>query len=664
MSHFLNLKIVPLILVCFCFGFLFFFDPSNPALSRDSLVFTLFVWVFCVGFAWKKKLKRIDPFFFLGCLFLIGISTINGINRAPVVYFPQKLNLKLLYVVAFSFSIFLYFKNVSPIFLFIHTVAFASSPPLFSSIKSIPLLIFVLASFLYLVPKRIRFQKFHGILGVFFLFVLISSILSYKSQSGFLQLSLLLSSIGIFVLLSSYPSRGIKKGLLLILSFDLLLNTLNLFSAIHMIWPFSILEPPLLLTYAGFPVSAIAVISAFTALVVLYSAFRFPSYSIVLIPSAILAIYLTFLNHSRASMLAFLVAVLSLILLRLGKKTNLTKGIVSTGLVVTVVATGMFFFLTKESIPQYLNPETLWIRFSLWAFHFQSVLQNAPVFGLGPDADSLLAHLPNVHPGTIGYSDFNLFLHSFRSYPQAHNLYVEMFTSFGILGSIVFLGIAGQLVYLSLKMIRVGNKEIANIGMFLSSILIFIAFHEFFDFNLGEQHFLIPVAVSLSLLQLRFGFKGITIRTQERSFQLSFYVGLFLLGLLSFQLIWEQRIRNLILVSVQNEIELDNFFIYKEKNIPGNRKKVSYPIEEVAKSEKWIRSEEGLILASLILRKKPEYETLALSLLDRCIHQNPYSSVCRKEKADFLKKKNGNTNIEKEFEDAKKTDPFHIIFTE
>ncbi|AOP33889.1 ligase [Leptospira tipperaryensis] len=664
MSQFLNLKILPLILLCFCFGFLFFFDPSNPALSRDSLVFTLFVWFFCSALAWKKKLNRIHPIFFLACLLLIGISTVNGINRAPVVYFPQKSNLKLLYVAAFSFSIFLFLKNVPPIFLFIHTVAFASSPPLFSSIKSIPLLIFVLASFLYLAPRRIRFQKLHGIITVFFLLVLISSLLSYKAQAGFLQLSLLLSGTGIFFLVSAYPSRGIKKGLLLILSFDLLLNTINLFSAVHTIWPFPILEPPLLLTYAGFPVSSIAVISALTTIVTLYTAFQFPWFSPVLIPGAAAAIYLTFLNHSRASMLAFLVAGIYFLLLRLGKKVSFTKVFVPTVFGLLILGLGTYFFIPGESITRYFNPETLLIRFSLWTFHFQSVFHNAPIFGLGPDADSLLAHLPGIHPGTIGYEDFYLFLHSFRSYPQAHNLYVEAYTSFGILGSVVFLGIAFQFVYLSYKMLRSKTRETANLGIFISCLFLFVAFHEFFDFNLGEQHFLIPLVLCVSLLQIKYGFKNRSIRTEKRLFQFSFYVGLFILGLVCFQITWEQRLRNLILASVQNEIELDNFLIYKEKNTIGKRKKVSYPIEEIVKNEKWIRSEESLVLASLILRKKPEYQTLSQSLLTRCIRQNPYSSACRKEKADLLKKNEPNLDIRQELGEAKKTDPFHIIFTE
>ncbi|PJZ55167.1 O-antigen ligase family protein [Leptospira adleri] len=664
MSRFLNLKILPILLLCFCFGFLFFFDPSNPALSRDTLVFTLFVWVVCFVIAKKKKLNRIHPFFLLACLFLIGISTINGINRAPVVYFPQKLNLKLLYVAAFSFSIFLFLKNVSPIFLFIHTVAFASSPPLFSSIKSIPVLIFVLASFLYLLPKRFRFQKFHGLLILFFLSVLTSSILSYKSQAGFLQLSLLLSGIGIFFLISSYPNRGIKKGLLLILSFDLLLNTVNLFSAVHTVWPFSIWEPPLFLTYVGFPVSAIAVISAFTAIVVLYTAFQFPIYSILLLPGGILAIYLTFLNHSRASMLAFFAAGACLLVFRLGKKTSIWKMIALAVLGFVFIGSGIFFLSGKESITQYLNPETLWIRFSLWSFHFQSVVRNSPVFGLGPEADSLLAHLPNIQPGTIGYEDFYLFLHSFRSYPQAHNLYVETFTSFGIVGSVLFLSIASYLVYLSLMMIRSKGVENSNLGIFLSSVLIFIAFHEFFDFNIGEQHFLVPIALSLSLLQIRFGFKTRVIQTEKPLFQSSFYSFLLILSVFCFQLIWEQRLRNVILASLQNEIELDNFLIYKEKNISENRKKVSYPIDEVARNEKWIRSEETLVLASLILRRKKEYEDLAISLLSRCIRQNPYSSACRREKAEVLRRTDPNSDIKKELEDAKKTDPFHIIITE
>ncbi|EMM95053.1 hypothetical protein LEP1GSC158_1959 [Leptospira interrogans serovar Zanoni str. LT2156] len=56
-----------------------------------------------------------------------------------------------------------------------------------------------------------------------------------------MQLCLLFSGVLIFFLLSSYPSRLIKKGLLLILSLNLLLNIVNLFSAVHLIWPFNFL---------------------------------------------------------------------------------------------------------------------------------------------------------------------------------------------------------------------------------------------------------------------------------------------------------------------------------------------------------------------------------------------------------------------------------------
>nr|OBZ98789.1 O-antigen polymerase-like protein [Leptospira interrogans serovar Copenhageni/Icterohaemorrhagiae] len=123
---------------------------------------------------------------------------------------------------------------------------------------------------------------------------------------------------------------------------------------------------------------------------------------------------------------------------------------------------------------------------------------------------------------------------------------------------------------------------------------------------------------------------------------------LILLGFLSFQLIWEQRLKNLILASTQDEIELDNFLIYKEKKPSGNRKKFSHPFEEILKNQFWIRSEENIVLASLILRKSPDYQDLVESLLNRCVIKNPYSSVCWKEKADVLSKKDQNVTRELE----------------
>ncbi|EKO85461.1 O-antigen ligase [Leptospira interrogans serovar Grippotyphosa str. 2006006986] len=661
MSQYLNLKTFPLLILVFFLSLLFFFDPSNPSLSKDSVVFSFFIWAVCLGISFRKKRRKVHPLFQLACILLIGLSTINGINGAPVVYFPQKLNLKLLYVASLCFTIYLFLKNVHPIFLFIHTVAFSCSPPLFSSIKSIPLLLFVIASFFYLIPKRIRIHKLHAIISFFFFVLLISSLLSYKSQSALLQLCLLFSGVLIFFLLSSYPSRLIKKGLLLILSLNLLLNIVNLFSAVHLIWPFNFFVPPLFLTYAGFPVSAIAVISAFSALVVFYTAFQYRIYSWFLIPVGIISIYLVFFNHSRASLLAFILAALYIILFFWNKKRISLRILIPISILFPLLLIGSILFTPLETASRYFNAETLLIRFSLWNFHFQSVLQNFPLFGIGLDADSLLAHLPGTNSERVGYEDFYRFLHSFRSYPQAHNLYVETFTSLGILGSLLFLWIGIYLLFITYLMLTSKSKEVTNSGIFISGVLVFVAVHEFFDYNLGEQHFFIPVVLSLSLIRIKLSFP-IRKFKQNLSFKTVYMIVLILLGFLSFQLIWEQRLKNLILASTQDEIELDNFLIYKEKKPSGNRKKFSHPFEEILKNQFWIRSEENIVLASLILRKSPDYQDLVESLLNRCVIKNPYSSVCWKEKADVLSKKD--QNVTRELEEGKKTDPFHIIFTE
>ncbi|PJZ42928.1 ligase [Leptospira kmetyi] len=664
MSQFFNFKSVPLLIVVFALALLFFFDPSNPALSRDSVVFGFFVWSVCIGISYKRKKSEIHPLFFLACLLLIGLSTINGINRAPLVYFPQKLNLKLLYVAALCITIYLFFKNVHPIFLFVHTIAFSCSPPLFSSVKSVPLLLFVIASFPYLSSRRIRFQRLHAIVSVFFFLVLISSLLSYKSQASLLQLCLLLSGILIFFLLSSYPSRFLKKGLLLILSVNLLLNSINLISALHTIWPFDLLKPPLFLTYAGFPVSAIAVISSFSAFVAFYTAFQYRKSSWFLIPGGIIALYLAFFNQSRASLLAFVLASFCLIAFRWSKNRSFFRILIPVSVALFLILIGGLFLLPQDVSSRYFSPETLWIRFSLWNFHFQSVLQDSPIFGIGLDADSLLAHFPGTDSARTGYEDFYRFLHSFRSYPQAHNLYVETFTSLGILGSLAFLGIAGYLSLLAYRMLGSKSSEVFHLGIFITGVLVFVSVHEFFDFNLGEQHFFIPAVLCISLIRVRLSPKIGTLRPTGFIFKIDYVIAFLFIGFLCFQLTWEQRLRNLILVSIQNEIESDNFLIYKEKSASGKKNRFSYPTQEIVKNQIWIRSEEGLVLASLILRKDPNQRALGESLLERCVQKNPYSSVCWKERAEVLRKKDPNSDLSPYLNEGKKTDPFHIIFTE
>ncbi|XDD51706.1 O-antigen ligase family protein [Leptospira sp. WS92.C1] len=662
MSQYLNLKIIPIFALIPCLSLLYFFDPFNPALSKDFIVFSFFVWICCIGIAAKKKIKRIHPLFLLACLLLIGLSTINGINRAPVVYFPQKVNLKILYAASLVFTIFLFFKNVHPIFLFAHTVLFSCSPPLFSSIKSVPLLIFIFASFFYLAPKKIRLNKLQISIVAFFILVLLSSILSYKSQSSLLQLCLILSSILIFFLISSYPNRSFKKGLLLILSFNLVVNVINLLSAIHTVWPFSIWEPPIFLTYVGFPVSAVAVISALTSFVAFYTATQYKSYAWFLIPGSIFSFYLTFLNQSRASLLALVAAILIFFILRLGKKNYVFKIIFPVSCILILI--GGLFFVSDEFVTRYANSETLLIRFSLWAFHFQSVLENSPIIGLGLEADSLLAHLPGINPERIGYNDFSSFLHSFRSYPQAHNLYVETFTSLGFLGVFLFIGTAWNLICSAYQMLVSKQKETLDLGIFVLGIIVFIAVHELFDFNLGEQHFLIPATFCIALIRTKRETKLGFLKLDHISFRIAYTISFVSVFFLSFQLSWEQRLRNLILASSQNEIELDNFLIYKEKTIVKKQRKNSYPIEEILQNKFWIRSDENLVLASLLLRKYPEQISLAESFLEKCVQNNPYSSVCWKEKAEILKNQIAHPDLKQNLENAKKTDPFHIVITE
>lgn len=451
--------------------------------------------------------------------------------------------------------------------------------------------------------------------------------------------------------------------MLLILSFDLLLNVINLLSAVHTLIPFDPFHPPILLTYAGFPVSSIAVISSFTALTSLYTGLQYRRYAWILFPGGAGAAYLVFFNQSRASMLALGIGFVVLFLA--ARRRTFTIRIAATGtfLILSAAVLG-YLILPKEELAKYFDPNTLYIRFSLWTFHFQSVAHNAPFFGLGPDADSLLAHLPGVSPNRIGYRDFYDFLHSFRSYPQAHNLYLETFTSLGFSGFFLFLCIALYLAKISFVMVFSRNRTTFESAGLVFATLAFTAVHEFFDFNSGEQHFLIPATIALSLVDMRSVRKIVSFKLER--YYISFIYVLFAgaIGFLSFQLIWEQRLRNLMLISTQGEIELDNFLVYKEITKKSHSKKREYPIAEILNDKVWIRSEDNLVLAAFLLKKRPDLIPEAATFLDRCVRENPYSSVCWKERSELFVDKKFQKEKEADRKRAETTDPFHIIVRE
>ncbi|MCU0824626.1 MAG: O-antigen ligase family protein [Leptospira sp.] len=156
----------------------------------------------------------------------------------------------------------------------------------------------------------------------------------------------------------------------------------------------------------------------------------------------------------------------------------------------------LLVYLFSKIGKSFSNLDSTLVRLNIWKLHTIATFQNAPVFGFGlfPEESLLFTGLESLPKET--FETIQFYLDHFNSHPLAHNLYFQIFSSFGLIGASIFLILFIFLLYqmfLSWKRLQLTGKA------FMVLLLVWFL-HELLDFNSLELSNAILLAGLLSYL--------------------------------------------------------------------------------------------------------------------------------------------------------------------
>ncbi|TGN18314.1 O-antigen ligase family protein [Leptospira idonii] len=288
-----------------------------------------------------------------------------------------------------------------------------------------------------------------------------------------------------------------KKQLLRILFLFLLAEILFLnFSVVHkLLKKENVINSSFVL--AGSHISQIGAVALLGLLISFFARSVFPSRKTALSFALILflgTIILLFLSNSR---------------------TSQYTAILSAGFV------GVYWFLSRQkkghlwillslligvlTLFVFTNPKAFAFssvesRNSIWYYHLTQTIMESPLFGFGAHPETrLFFYIPwfEVAKFTDRITDYFRVFHAF---PQAHNIYIQWFSSFGIVGTVFFLCCLLYLLYSGLKTVLSEKLEIFNLTTLSYLVLFAFAIHGLMDLNAFESPLMIPISVFIGFL--------------------------------------------------------------------------------------------------------------------------------------------------------------------
>ncbi|TGM51349.1 O-antigen ligase family protein [Leptospira vanthielii] len=179
---------------------------------------------------------------------------------------------------------------------------------------------------------------------------------------------------------------------------------------------------------------------------------------------------------SRNSILSFVIFV-TIYFLFLGSPKRKLFGSI---FVILLFALGIYILFKSEKSLFSLGTTT--VRLSIWSFYIFATIKSNPIFGFGMFPENKIPFSVTDVSDTNSAFFIRDYILNFKSFPLAHNLYVQGFGSFGILGSLFVLGLFVSIVY----------KKRHSLGWLWSHnsaiccLLLVWALHELYDFNTLE----------------------------------------------------------------------------------------------------------------------------------------------------------------------------------
>ncbi|MCW7493197.1 O-antigen ligase family protein [Leptospira sp. 2 VSF19] len=457
--------------------FVFQSHTNQKNFRIDLLGLGLFLFIIYTSFHWRsfllEKRKYWDLFLtiFLTCFVFLKIAEYD-----PVQVLPQKMGIKVISFIWILFLLFTFkklsennFSLIGPFLAIIPAISFGD----FMAYPSVPIAFAIVMG-----GKNLKFYR-TAKLSTFYFPLLLILLLIFKDwwDDFALQRAILVLEGFIFFRLFTIWER--QKTLFFLKSCVLyfILNSCFLIWKIFQDPNFQItsyhedifLIPVSLLASNALLISGVSVIIWLEP-----KQSQLQKYLNVLAVS--ISIAFLGVTISRNSILSFAVFV-TIYFLFLGSPKRKLYGSI---FVLSLLVLGIFIFLKTEKSVFSLGTTT--IRLSIWSFYILATLKSNPFFGFGLFPENKIPFSITDVSDTNSAFFIRDYILNFNSFPLAHNLYVQVFGSFGIVGFLLVLIWFVYIAYTKRHFFR-------TLWMHNSAIwclLLVWALHELYDFNTLE----------------------------------------------------------------------------------------------------------------------------------------------------------------------------------
>ncbi|WP_411823105.1 O-antigen ligase family protein [Leptospira sp. 'Mane'] len=475
----------------YCFTLLsilyFFFSPTSHPIFR----FEIFAVTLTVAFAFslyayfylKSDPKKIlDLILFL---VLLGLSAVKWGEYDPLRVLPEKASVKITFLFWAVLLIYNFRKSTS-------SESFAKLGSIIAIFPNIALTAYnpnaivpiCLGLGYGLLPKDISefyFPKLRSktalILILFILSAFISTLQGLDSENGLLQFYLFLIG-GLVFVRGYYLSLDEKEKVLSWLGFVFYIQCLFFLLKISLDpgFEFSFNKN----NFYHIPVSLLGANSAIFACLFLVQFIRKNILLEKVYNAFSLGIALLFLgiSGSRSSVLMFICFSVFIFGILVRKKFKVYHLFI---LILTIAA---LIFFNQFNTKQLTNLDSTNIRFMIWKFHISNTFHLSPFWGFGLFPESQLLFLDTNLDSSSHYQTILDYVNEFKSFPLAHSLFIQLFSSLGLVGIVLLFILLFIWIKKVLKITFIENSGIGRHALLGISLAWLV--HEIFDFNSFE----------------------------------------------------------------------------------------------------------------------------------------------------------------------------------
>ncbi|TGN03720.1 O-antigen ligase domain-containing protein [Leptospira bandrabouensis] len=450
-----------------------FFGETNQRFFRNDAVGIgcLFVVIYAI---WLRKKKHFS-FYSLGHLFLIILLSnfvfFKIAEYDPIQLFPEKLVIKLTMIIWNSIILFQHFRsNEAEFNMFGPLLAIL---PCFACINFMlyPVVPIGFAIGLMIRNSDIKEIQFSKSFILFFLIVLLWIFRDWSDDFALVRI-LLFSEVVIILSLVNSLGREFRQKLIDHILIIFLINSVILLSKMYLDSEFKInsYREDLFLIPVSLLGSNSFLILGLLALSFHESNWRFRVFYLTVL---FVSCFFLLLSLSRISIISTGLLFLYIVWEQQKEKINLK--FVAFAFISLLLAF-VFLLLSEKSL---LNVETIGVRFSIWKLHMLSTIYNKPIFGFGFNSEKLIPFVENLKISALDFALVEDYMSHFKTFPLAHNLYFQIFSSTGIFGFSVFL------IWI-FSFFKYSHKNVAVVNLrknLPKAILLIWLIHEILDFS-------------------------------------------------------------------------------------------------------------------------------------------------------------------------------------